>query len=151
FATLISASEAAIHFKYWYPQYRLTFESIMTEHCQDEYQNYLTKTPTKDYLSGTVTPVIDCILGHLNETRKANMAAAAVALGPLPTTLGLVGWTTVEVGLVAMRRPLLAFLLAAGAPAVSPIRTFDYIDAKELLSKKPGVVTILVVGPVCTL
>src|SRR5271168_4649706 len=139
FTSLISATSAAVHFQHWYPQYRHVFESIMEEYCQTEYHGYLTEVAPKDYLSGTVTPVIDCILKNLNETRKSNMAAAAVLLGLLPTTLGLVGSTTMEVGLVALRRPLLAFLLAAGAPAVSPIRTFDYVDPKELLQKKPAI------------
>ena len=119
----------------------------MEEHCQAEYRGYLTEVAPKDYLSGTVTPVIDCILENLNETRKSNMAAAAVLLGLLPTTLGLVGSTTMEVGLIALRRPFLAFLLAAGAPAVSPIRTFDYVDPKELLQKKPGTVKVFSIGP----
>jgi hypothetical protein len=119
----------------------------MEKYCQPEYHAYLTEIAPKDYLSGTVTPVIDCILGNLNETRKSNMAAAAVVLGLLPTTLGLVGSTTMEVGLVALRRPFLAFLLAAGAPAVSPIRTFDYVDSKELLQKKPGSVKVFSMGP----
>jgi hypothetical protein len=123
FASLISATGAAVHFRHWYPQYRHVFESITEEGCQAEYHGYLTEVAPKDYLSGAVTPVIDCIL---NETRKSNMAAAAVLPGLLPTTLGLVGSTTMEVGLVALRRAFLAFLLAAGAPAVSPIRTFDY-------------------------
>jgi hypothetical protein len=147
FASLISATRAAVHFKYWYRQYRHVFEPIMEKHCQAEYQGYLTKVAPKDYLSGTITPVIDCILGNLNETRKSNMAAAAVLLGLLPTTLGLVGSTTIEVGLVALRRPFLALLLAAGAPAVSPIRTFDYVDPKELLQKKPGSVKVFSMGP----
>jgi hypothetical protein len=147
FTSLISASSAAVHFQHWYPQYRHVFESIVEELCQAEYRGYLTEVAPKDYLSGTVTPVIDCILKNLNETRKSNMAAAAVVLGLLPTTLGLVGSTTMEVGLVALRRPFLAFLLAAGAPAVSPIRTFDYVDPKELLQKKPGSVKVFSMGP----
>ncbi|OAL21556.1 hypothetical protein AYO22_07952 [Fonsecaea multimorphosa] len=114
---LTSTSAAAVHFKSWYGQFRQVFEHIMENDCQKEYQTYLQKVAPKDYLSEYVTPVIDCILENLNETRKSNMAAAAVLLGLLPTTLGLVGSTTVEVGLVALRRPFLAFLLAAGAPA----------------------------------
>ena len=139
FASLISATSAnKLHFKSWFPQFRDVFVAIMKDHCEPEYHNYLTQVAPKDYLSGTVTPVIDCILGNLNETRKSNMAAAAVLLGLLPTTLGFVGSTAVDIGLVALRRLLLALLLAAGAPAVSPIRTFDYVDPKELLEKKPG-------------
>ncbi|KIW24268.1 uncharacterized protein PV07_09995 [Cladophialophora immunda] len=142
FVSLISTSTAAVHFKSWYGQFRQVFEHIMENDCQAEYQSYLQKVAPKDYLSEYVTPVIDCILENLNETRKSNMAAAAVLLGLLPTTLGLVGSTTVEVGLVALRRPFLSFLLAAGAPAVSPIRTFDYIDTTELLERKPKTVRI---------
>jgi hypothetical protein len=146
FATLISATSAKVHFKHWYPQLGNIFESIMEKDCQKAYHEYLTGVTPKDYLSKTITPVIDCLLGNLNETRKAGMAAAAVLLGLLPTTLGLVGSTTTEVGLIALRRPFLAFLLAAGAPAVSPIRTFDYVDPKELLRKKPGSVKIFSIG-----
>ncbi|KIX95820.1 uncharacterized protein Z520_08528 [Fonsecaea multimorphosa CBS 102226] len=143
---LTSTSAAAVHFKSWYGQFRQVFEHIMENDCQKEYQTYLQKVAPKDYLSEYVTPVIDCILENLNETRKSNMAAAAVLLGLLPTTLGLVGSTTVEVGLVALRRPFLAFLLAAGAPAVSPIRTFDYIDTTELLERKPKTIRIKQMG-----
>ncbi|ETI27369.1 hypothetical protein G647_09559 [Cladophialophora carrionii CBS 160.54] len=145
--SLISKSKAAVHFKSWYGQFREVLQEIVQRDCRQEYQVYLTQEAPKDYLSMTITPVIDCILGHLNETRKSNIAAAAVLLGLLPTTLGGVGSTTVEVGLVALRRPFLAFLLAAGAPAVSPMRTFDYVDTKDLLAKKPGTAKILPMGP----
>ncbi|OAL32871.1 hypothetical protein AYO20_07662 [Fonsecaea nubica] len=146
FVSLVSTSTAAVHFTHWYGQYRKVFEQIMEDNCQEEYRTYLHEVAPKDYLSEYVTPVIDCILENLNETRKSNMAAAAVLLGLLPTTLGLVGSTTVEVGLVALRRPFLAFLLAAGAPAVSPIRTFDYIDTTELLERKPKTIRIKRMG-----
>lgn len=63
------------------------------------------------------------------------MAAAAVLLGLLPTTLSLIGSNTVETGLLALRRPLLAGLLAAGTPAVAPMRMFDYDDPIELMSR----------------
>ena len=147
FASLISATSAAVHFSQWFKRFRHVFETIVREDCQSEYQEYLTQVAPKNNLSETITPVIDCLLGNLNEAQKANMAAAAVLLGLLPTTLGLVGSTTVEVGLVALRRPLLAFLLAAGAPAVSPIRTFDYVDVEELLQKTPRSVKRLSMGP----
>lgn len=137
FASFISATSAKVHFKSWFGQFRDVFESIMEHDCQDEYEKYLSGVAPKDFLSLTITPTIDCILKNLNETRMSNMAAAAVVLGLLPTTLGLAGSTTMEIGLVALRRPFLAFLLAAGAPAVSPIRTFDYVDPKELLRKTP--------------
>ncbi|KAK5630969.1 hypothetical protein RRF57_006684 [Xylaria bambusicola] len=54
------------------------------------------------------------------------MAAAAVALGLLPITLSLVGSSTAEIGLLALRRPILTFFLASGAPAVSSLGVFEY-------------------------
>lgn len=38
-----------------------------------------------------------------------------------------------QTGLLAQRRPFLAFLLAVGAPAVSIIRTFDYRDPLQVV------------------
>lgn len=65
------------------------------------------------------------------------MASAAVVLGLLPTMLSLAGSSTLEMGIFALRRPLLAFLLAAGSPAVSPIRTFEYRDPSVILQLRP--------------
>ena len=144
--SLISATSAMVHFQHWYPVNRQVLELIMEESCQTQYHDYLANVAPKYHLSGTITPVIDCILNHLGETTKSNMAAAAVVLGLLPTTLGLAGSTTMEVGLIALRRPFLAFLLAAGVPAVSPIRTFDYVNPKELLETKPRSVKIFSMG-----
>ena len=59
----------------------------MEESCQTQYHDYLANVAPKYHLSGTITPVIDCILNHLGETTKSNMAAAAVVLGLLPTRL----------------------------------------------------------------
>lgn len=39
----------------------------------------------------------------------------------------------IETGVLALRRPFLALLLAAGSPTVSALRTFDYRDYSELL------------------
>ncbi|KAI1733655.1 hypothetical protein F4680DRAFT_454718 [Xylaria scruposa] len=61
------------------------------------------------------------------------MAAAAVVLGLLPTTLSLAGCNTAEIGLLALRRPILALLLATGAPSVSPIRAFEYREPIHML------------------
>lgn len=54
-------------------------------------------------------------------------------LGLLPTVLSLVGPTTIETGMLALRRPLLAQLMAASCPSISVIRTFDYRDGEEML------------------
>ena len=54
-------------------------------------------------------------------------------LGLLPTVLSLVGPTTIETGMLALRRPILAQLIAASCPSISVIRTFDYRDGEEML------------------
>jgi hypothetical protein len=41
-----------------------------------------------------------------------------------------------ETGILSMRRPLLPFLIGARAPAVSPIRTFNYGDPQELIQMR---------------
>lgn len=64
------------------------------------------------------------------------VAAAAVLLGLLPPTLAVVGPTTTEVGLLALRRPVLAMLLGAGTPAVWPTRAFEYKNIAELLHRQ---------------
>ncbi|KAJ6186461.1 hypothetical protein N7519_007762 [Penicillium mononematosum] len=64
------------------------------------------------------------------------MAAAGVILGLLPTTLCLVGSSTAETGLLALRRPLLSLLLVCGAPVASPIRTFEYRGPIDLVRKR---------------
>lgn len=72
--------------------------------------------------------VTGCVLDGLAGADKANMASATVILGLLPSTLSLAGSNTAETGLLMLRRPMLAFLLGAGSPAINPPRTFEYLD-----------------------
>jgi hypothetical protein len=50
-----------------------------------------------------------------------DMAADAVLLGLLPIIIDITGSTISEMGLLAMQRLLLAFLLTARVPAISPL------------------------------
>ena len=83
-----------------------------------------------------MTNVTECLLNYTPEVFKADMAAASVVLGLLPTILSLAGSSTVEVGLVALQRPLLALLLGTTSPAVNPLRTFEYGAPASLMSRK---------------
>ena len=108
----------------------------MLDNCSfvfDEYLNGSSPDCLPRHVGCLPGNVVNCILNNAPESLKANTAAAAVLLGLLPTTLSLVGSSTIETGLLALRRPALAGLLAAGAPAVSPIRTFEYCDPKDIL------------------
>lgn len=96
----------------------------MRENCSSVYHDYLTLSdPWANY---HVNNVVSCVLDHFDESGKAQLAAASVLLGLLPTILGMVGSNTVEIGLLALQRPVLAFLLSLGAPVISPIRSFEY-------------------------
>ena len=114
----------------------------LQDNCSAEYERYFQDA---DYESPNTlecrhckaAPVVGCLLNTFPETDKANMASAAVILGILPATLSLAGSNTAETGLLSLRRPLLAFLIGAGAPAVSPTRTFNYGDPKELIQIRP--------------
>lgn len=125
----------------WYPTYGHRIQAIIDEQCQwqmDLYYSSLRPANCSESTACKIAPAIDCILDEMKESDKANMAAAAVVLGLLPTTLGLAGSTTTETGMLSLRRPFLAFLLAAGAPAVNPIRTFEYRDPMTMLKARAG-------------
>jgi hypothetical protein len=66
------------------------------------------------------------------------MQAAQVLLGILPTILTLFGTTMIDTSILALRRPLLAFILSAADPAVNPIRPTDYKSRVDLLQDRPG-------------
>jgi hypothetical protein len=91
--------------------------------------------PPPDYpcLSCYMQPVIDCIVQHISEPFKLNMATAAIALGLMPTLFTFAGTNAVESGLLALQRPILAFLLSAASPTVTPTRTFSYRNPFEIL------------------
>ena len=81
-----------------------------------------------------MSDVANCLLNSTPEILKANMAAASVLLGLLPTILSLAGSSTVEVGLVALQCPFLALLLGIASPSVNPLRTFEYGAPASLMS-----------------
>ena len=136
---IVSAREYLL--QNWYPTYGNRLSAIVQDSCQwqmDLYYSDLEPANCSESTACKIAPAIDCILDEMKESDKANMAAAAVVLGLLPTTLGLAGSTTTETGMLSLRRPFLSFLLAAGAPAVNPIRTFEYRDPMTMLKARAG-------------
>jgi len=138
------------HFQQWFPQFASSLETTLQDVCSIEFQHYYLKevglyanienplgchASSINPLGCLASAVVDCMLSNTNESTKANFASAAVLLGIMPTTLGLVGSNTVETALLALRRPFLALLLASGAPTVSPLRMFDYGQPHKILSK----------------
>lgn len=133
-----------LHFTTFFPQYAPTFHKFTAGPCRPQFTAYLNPSAptTCDYVGCLSGRVVHCLLANATESTKANMAAAAVLLGLLPTTLSLVGSNTVETGALALRRPGLAALLAAGTPAVAPMRLFDYADAGGLLGRRGSTVGV---------
>lgn len=80
--------------------------------------------------------VLSCILGSLDPTTLSVYQSANVLLGLTPTALSLLGNSTAEISLLSSGRPLLALLLAAGAPTISPISSFkDYNPLENLKTR----------------
>ncbi|GAW21897.1 hypothetical protein ANO14919_114230 [Xylariales sp. No.14919] len=145
-------AEDRSHYQYWYPQYSDYFTAIARNGCSLEIQRYQKGNEpgfrfgcenTLTQVQCASAAVIACMLEKTTEDIKANIAAAAVVLGLLPTTLSLAGSSAAEVGLLALRRPLLALFLATGAPAVSPIRAFEYREPIHMLREGTGGFTAL--------
>ena len=139
-------------FEHWYTRFDPPWPDLITGNCSQQYHAYISHNATCSGSSGRclatiMSDVAECLLQNTPEVVKADMAAASVLLGLLPTILSLAGSTTVEVGLVALRRPLLALLLGTASPAVNPLRTFEYgtpakIMSREECSAEPLTITV---------
>lgn len=133
------------HFQDFYPVYGPKLKGIVLSTCFGNYTNYANHNGTcndwQDY-GWTIGPadcagynLLNCVLDQLPDTVKADMAASGILLGLLPVLLSLVGSTTAEVGLLALRRPLLASMLALASPGISTMKFHDYRDAFAPLRK----------------
>lgn len=132
---------SSVQFKNWYPGFRHYLNYQLDHACADARADYY-NTSIQHTNCSYCRPqqLANCILNNLDEVTKANAASAAVILGLLPSTLSLVGLSYLDTGLLAHKRPLLAFLLASGSPAVSPIRTYDYRDPADILQIYQGAI-----------
>ncbi|KAF6837125.1 hypothetical protein CPLU01_03237 [Colletotrichum plurivorum] len=147
FRSCVVAADSKDQFKTWYQEFGPTFEAIMEGNCSTEYEKYLT-VPKKDapidwFTGGGNTnrlaqPVANCILGHTSDYILSNMAAAAVVLGLMPTILAMVGNSVEETSTLCVigQRPLLSLMLAAGSPAIFPIRSFEYVKPMKLVKPR---------------
>ncbi|KAH7020816.1 uncharacterized protein B0I36DRAFT_367301 [Microdochium trichocladiopsis] len=136
---MLSRSVSAIpndHFFEYFPGYGPGLARVAQNNCSIEISDYHagvaegcpSHAEWPQCISGRA---VDCLMEHMSEMNKANLAAAGVVLGFLPSILSLVGTSTAESGILSMRRPLLALLLAAGAPVVSPLRMFELTRADQ--------------------
>lgn len=120
-------------FHHWFPQYRERWVEGIEGPCRQDAINYMNNDRTT-----CETPcacVADCLLQNITGTIQSNLASAQVLLGLVPVTAGLVGPTIAEVSILSTYRPLLAFLLAIGSPAINITRTFRRINVHEPFHK----------------
>lgn len=140
-------------FKHWF-WYNDLFDNFIRENCSTEYENYVNRyddgwysrwpiyenrKPNHDWIY--TYPVIRCLLDVSNDFSKANMASAGILLGLMPTILAYAGSNLSETALLIVRRPMLAFLLAMGSPAMPPLRTFVHEDIPKMLIRRKGGIT----------
>lgn len=77
-----------------------------------------------------------CLLEGFPEFRKAEMSSSSVILGLMPVVVSQLGPANPQLALLGVRRPILALLLAAAAPSVSPLVGEGYYDTlREQLSR----------------
>lgn len=147
-----SVSASMQHFQQWYSEWGFIFDRIVHENCSSEYALFLRGSMSwaewyrtvrwigSGSRAASVVPLTDCILRHSSEYIKTGMAAANVILGLTPTILAYLGSGVDEISMLSVcgRRPLLALLLSAGSPSVTPLRLFEYKIWTEALDRRPG-------------
>ncbi|KAH8898757.1 hypothetical protein GQ53DRAFT_816987 [Thozetella sp. PMI_491] len=111
----------------------MTVQNITASACKSELDDYKTGNGSNINRpnggnSALVTPLIDCILNEFPESRKTELAASAVILGLLPTILQSLGSTLAETGLLSLRGPLLAILIALGSTTVAGAKSAEFTN-----------------------
>lgn len=140
-----------LRFQHWFPTaaaYLLA--DISAGPCKQTYSDYVVAaggaTDNHVYVDRCYDQV-SCILSHLPQHRLANFASASVVLGLLRGVLAGFGPSVAEISLLSSHRPLLAFLLSIGAPAVYPTRVFEYDNPMEVLQPDPPKIYRLEIRP----
>ncbi|KAI9166436.1 hypothetical protein HJFPF1_02537 [Paramyrothecium foliicola] len=116
-------------FDQFFPSWNGMIQQMLREKCLEQLEVYKSEQLPEGEnvgLSSLVTPIIDCLLSEFPEFRKAELAASAVILGSMPNILQTIGSLTVETALLSLRRPLLAFLVSAGSPAVQVMKSSEF-------------------------
>lgn len=104
-------------FQNFFPAWDSALHEILSHECQPYYQQY------QEQAEAHVYPVIECLLSQFPQFRQLEMNISSVILGLTPTLLQTVGVNTVQMSLLHVHRPVLAFMLSAGSPARIPLRS----------------------------
>ena len=140
-ALLGSSCSKAEQYHHWYGFYSFTLRDIAGSKC---YSNYTTGEFPELAKYGVPNGIdvcramTTCLLQNLGDMDKADMQSATIVLGLTPTILAYLGPTVGELALLSSRRPVLATLLALGAPAIFAIRPFELYKPGDALTKDSG-------------
>jgi hypothetical protein len=140
FAILVQPCQARSfdQFQQFFPAWSGILQDIIDANCSEVMAVYLDR---KNPDNQAAYYVLGCIMEHFPEFRKAELAAAGVVLGLIPVTLQAVSVSTTEISILSLRRPFLAFFMAAGSPVLVPLRSRMHKEALEVL-RQPAEVTV---------
>jgi len=114
-------------FEHWFPSSSGELTRIIRDNCSSNlttYQNNTDSTQSQELCRH----VLNCILANSDLTSIAIYQAANVLLALTPPVLSLLGNSVADISLLSSERPLLALLLAVGAPTTAPSGPLKYQD-----------------------
>ena len=119
----------------FYPKWKHYYTTQSHGNCSAEFDLYQNQTlPTRQHNAACIDMAL-CLMQNSVKNIQSQTASTGVLLGLLPSILSILGSNPVELGLLSTRRPVLSLLLALAAPVVNPIRLFDYVNPKDMLTK----------------
>ncbi|TQV92685.1 hypothetical protein IF1G_08609 [Cordyceps javanica] len=126
------ATHSTLLYQHFFPAWNPYLQDYLQNACREQIANYRNATFSDPRTSYTV---LDCLLKQFPEFRKAEMSAAAVVLGLAPTILQMISPRPSDTAMVALRRPVLALLLSAAAPATSCPPPGQYAERLQALAR----------------
>jgi hypothetical protein len=115
----------------FFPGWDDLIRSILDNDCASEMDEYLTSQDSNNYIS---YDILGCIIGATPEFRKAEIAAAGLLLGLIPVLLKDLSFQTAQLGMLSIRRPVLAIFISLGAPILIGSHGPQY---EEVFEEKP--------------
>ena len=116
----------------WYPYYSYVLQNVTTQCFQELHShpenNSFQISPEDAVGCPNAYDLITCVQNGLPEQVQLAMASAQVLLGLTPTLLTILSPSVGEISMLSSARPLLAFLISMGRPAVYSMRALEYDD-----------------------
>ncbi|KAJ1326425.1 hypothetical protein MN608_07872 [Microdochium nivale] len=128
---MVSAGRPTTQFLRVFPAWEVLIRPLLQGNCSEAYARYLNPAETNNQATYLL---IECLLQEFPEYRKAEMATSALVLGLTPFIIQQMGPRVADVGTLALRRPLLAMLIAGSCPIVGAEMAGTFNDPVKHLS-----------------